>query len=203
MDSPGAAQGGGWSLAGGGESGGGAGAGAGPAEARACVGLFKARRAQAPTDSGFLAPLLLHPAAPGASSPTSAASRPPQPPGRKESPRPRRQLVNMATPTGPRVPCSEAAVARALLFGWVLVRVAGATGEWHPPPTPSPGARHPEEGGRSWLAAGSPCRPEVPPARDPPRLLLEMLARGVQRCLRALGALAVSLGKELPREPTP
>ncbi|XP_036726118.1 tissue factor [Balaenoptera ricei] len=34
----------------------------------------------------------------------------------------------MATPTGPRVPCSEAAVARALLFGWVLVRVAGATG---------------------------------------------------------------------------
>ncbi|XP_004319696.2 tissue factor [Tursiops truncatus] len=34
----------------------------------------------------------------------------------------------MATPTGPRVPCYEAAVARALLFGWVLVRVAGATG---------------------------------------------------------------------------
>lgn len=136
MDSPEAAQGGCWSLAGGGESGGGAGAAAGPAEAPACEGLFKARRARAPTDSGFLAPLLLHPAAPGASSPTSAASPPPQPPGRKESSRPRRQLVNMATPTGPRVPCYEAAVARALLFGWVLVRVAGATGEWHPPPHP-------------------------------------------------------------------
>uniref|UniRef100_A0A8C3WHV9 Tissue factor n=1 Tax=Catagonus wagneri TaxID=51154 RepID=A0A8C3WHV9_9CETA len=34
----------------------------------------------------------------------------------------------MATPTGPRVSCPKADVARALLLGWVLVQVAGATG---------------------------------------------------------------------------
>lgn len=38
----------------------------------------------------------------------------------------------MTTPTGPPVPCPEAAVARTLLLGWVLVQVAGASGEWHP-----------------------------------------------------------------------
>ncbi|XP_047641211.1 tissue factor isoform X2 [Phacochoerus africanus] len=34
----------------------------------------------------------------------------------------------MATPTGPSVSCPKAAVVRALLLGWVLVQVAGATG---------------------------------------------------------------------------
>lgn len=39
----------------------------------------------------------------------------------------------MATPNGPRVPCPQAAVARALLFGLVLIQVAGVAGEWLPP----------------------------------------------------------------------
>ncbi|ELK35105.1 PREDICTED: tissue factor [Myotis davidii] len=34
----------------------------------------------------------------------------------------------MASPTGPRVTCPEAAVSRTLLLGWVLVQVAGASG---------------------------------------------------------------------------
>ncbi|KAM9693332.1 tissue factor [Dama dama] len=34
----------------------------------------------------------------------------------------------MATPNGPRVPCFQAAVARALLFGLVLIQVAGVAG---------------------------------------------------------------------------
>ncbi|XP_030889666.1 tissue factor [Leptonychotes weddellii] len=34
----------------------------------------------------------------------------------------------METPTWPRVPCPEAAVARMLLLGWVLLQVAGASG---------------------------------------------------------------------------
>lgn len=34
----------------------------------------------------------------------------------------------MTTPTGPPVPCPEAAVARTLLLGWVLVQMAGASG---------------------------------------------------------------------------
>ncbi|KAF4021572.1 hypothetical protein G4228_013443 [Cervus hanglu yarkandensis] len=34
----------------------------------------------------------------------------------------------MATPNGPRVPCSQAAIARALLFGLVLIQVAGVAG---------------------------------------------------------------------------
>ncbi|XP_032343017.1 tissue factor isoform X1 [Camelus ferus] len=34
----------------------------------------------------------------------------------------------MATPLGPWAPCPKAAVARALLLGWVLVQVAGAVG---------------------------------------------------------------------------
>uniref|UniRef100_G1PUG2 Tissue factor n=2 Tax=Myotis lucifugus TaxID=59463 RepID=G1PUG2_MYOLU len=37
-------------------------------------------------------------------------------------------LVDMASPTGPRVTCPEAAVSRTLLLGWVLVQVAGASG---------------------------------------------------------------------------
>ncbi|XP_004420871.1 PREDICTED: tissue factor [Ceratotherium simum simum] len=34
----------------------------------------------------------------------------------------------MATPTGSRVPCPEAAVVRTLLLGWILLQVAGAAG---------------------------------------------------------------------------
>ncbi|XP_057574052.1 tissue factor isoform X2 [Hippopotamus amphibius kiboko] len=78
----------------------------------------------------------LHPA-PSRCIPQSQAppAQPPQPP-RFPSPRGAhgilqtslRQLVDMATPTRRRVPCPEAAVARALLFGWVLVQVAGAAG---------------------------------------------------------------------------
>jgi len=34
----------------------------------------------------------------------------------------------METPTWPRVPCPEAAVARMLVLGWLLLQVAGASG---------------------------------------------------------------------------
>ncbi|KAK1339760.1 hypothetical protein QTO34_018316, partial [Cnephaeus nilssonii] len=50
------------------------------------------------------------------------------PSGRSESARPRHQLLDMASPTGPRLTCPEAAVSRTLLLGWVLVQVAGASG---------------------------------------------------------------------------
>lgn len=59
------------------------------------------------------------------------------------------------------------------------------------PSSKSPGVSHREEGGRVWLTAGSPCRPEVRLARDPPPLLLEMLALGIHCCLSAFGALTL------------
>ena len=58
------------------------------------------------------------------------------------------------------------------------------------PASQSPGASHREEGGQVWLTAGSP-RPEVWLARDPPPLLLEMLALGIHCCLSAFGNLAL------------
>lgn len=42
----------------------------------------------------------------------------------------------MATPTWSRVPYPEAVVSRTIFFGWVLVQLAGASGEWHLPPAP-------------------------------------------------------------------
>ena len=71
------------------------------------------------------------------------------------------------------------------------------------PAAQSPGASHGEEGGQAWLTAGSPCRPEVRLARDPPPLLVEVLVLDILCCLSALGALALSLVNEFPREPTP
>ena len=58
------------------------------------------------------------------------------------------------------------------------------------PASQSPGASHREEGRQVWLTAGSP-RPEVRLARDPPPLLLEMLALGIHYCLSAFGNLAL------------
>lgn len=38
----------------------------------------------------------------------------------------------MRTPACPRLPRLETAIARTLLFGWVLAQVAEVEGEWHP-----------------------------------------------------------------------
>lgn len=109
-------------------------------------------------------------------------------PGAVESSRPRGQLLDMATPTGPPVSCPKAAVARALLLGWVLVQVAGATGEWHPPL---------EALGRSTGRRGnSPAWQWLTPLPQDPRGPAGTSASGFE-------ALALSLGKELPREPPP
>lgn len=92
------------------------------------------------------------------------------PAGRTEPSRPRHQLADMASPAGPRVTCREAAVSRTLLLllGWVLVQVAGASGEWQPPPW-IPGALGPKRGVRTGGQRARPARrsPAHPPAWGP------------------------------------
>lgn len=104
-------------------------------------GSLKRARARAPPDSGFPAPLPALARCHRRLQRNLSSLR-----GATESSRPRRQLVDMETPTWPRVPSPEAAVARMLLLIWVLLQVARTSGEWHPLPKPS-GAR-PEEGAR-------------------------------------------------------
>lgn len=100
----------------------------GPAEARESARPFKARPETRGSPRRELpAPLALPPAVQGSLPPGRSGLLPTSPP----------EIRDMGTPTWPRVLYPEAAVSRTILFGWVLVQLAGASGEWHLPPEPT------------------------------------------------------------------